>query len=157
MITRQTLTAEHRELDAMAGEMLELVSLAAPDWDRLARLRWRFNRLLLAHLAKEDRLLYPRLCQRGGDIGGLASRFRDEVGGLASDYLAYSAKWPPRAIESDWPAFGQHTRGIIAALRRRILREENELYPLIEAGPPAVPARAIAQPPASASIAPCRM
>ena len=61
----------------------------------------------------------------------MAERFQHEMGELAVTYRAYIARWPGASIAADWNGFRNESRTIIAALQRRIRREETELYPRI--------------------------
>ena len=131
MLNREQLSKEHAELDGLALRLLEAVE-AERQPAGLSALRWRLNHVLMVHLAKEDKLLYPSLLAMPA-TKALAQRFADEMGGLAEAYLAYNAAWPIERIEADWVGFGVATRGVMKALRQRILREERDLYPRIAA------------------------
>lgn len=134
MLDRACLSHEHAELDALAGELLACVTRDEPDLDAVARVRWAMSRRLAEHLAKEDRLLYPRV-QASADAHAarIADRFAREMGGLAAAYRDYIAGWSADRIRSEWLAFRAHSRTVIEALRHRIGREERELYPLVAA------------------------
>ena len=129
MVDREILSKEHAELDALAVRLLAMVDGVGPDTG-LSALRWRLNHVLMVHLAKEDKLLYPKLLAFP-ETRALARRFAEEMGGLAEAYLAYYAAWPIERVEADWAGFGAATRGVMKALRQRILREERDLYPRI--------------------------
>ncbi|WP_235512460.1 hemerythrin domain-containing protein [Sphingomonas sp. Leaf17] len=134
MLDRQCLSREHDELIALTTALVAQVTRAAPDLAGLSTVRWRFNRVLLMHLAKEDKLLYPQLTRSPSPTTArLAELFAAEVCGLAADYAAYMQRWPVERIEGEWPAFAKDTRRILDALGKRIAREENELYPCIDA------------------------
>lgn len=135
MIDRELLSAEHAQIDAIAVELLAIVARDDGANDSVASLRWRLNRHLLVHLAREDNHVYPVLVKSADSrVARLASAFQAEMGGLAQDYLAYNARWEAAAIASDWPGFCTATRHIMNALRRRIRREERDLYPMIGRG-----------------------
>lgn len=132
MLKREDLSREHDELNMLATEILNHVDAAAPDFQALSNLRWRMSRVLLIHLAKEDRLLYPELrrsMQPG--VSGLATRFADEMGGLALAFTDYVTNWPVQRAMADWRGFRRSTRAILTDLSDRIRREEQELYPLV--------------------------
>lgn len=129
MTDRATLSKEHAELDALAVGLLAEVAAGEPSRN-LSALRWRLNHVLMVHLAKEDKFLYPELLALPA-TRALARRFADEMGGLADAYLQYNADWPIERVAADWAGFGEATRGAMKALRHRILREERDLYPRI--------------------------
>ena len=129
MLSRVKLSAEHAELDALAVKLLTEVDAEAPS-DTLSGLRWRLTHVLMVHLAKEDKVLYPRLLAQPQTYA-VAKRFADEMGDLSETYLHYTATWTIERVEGDWAGFGEATRRVMTALRRRILREERDLYPRI--------------------------
>lgn len=132
MLNRTILSAEHAELIDIADLFAIELRAPTPDIERLAALRLRFSRVLLLHLAQEDHLLYPTL-KRTTDAPtrDLAARFESEMGQLGDTYRNYVARWSSIAIAQDWDGFRTETRALLAALRRRIRREETELYPRI--------------------------
>jgi hypothetical protein len=132
MLGRESLSKEHAELASLAHELITITSGDSAPNSGLPEIRWKLNRHLMAHLVKEDRLLYPAL-QSSGDaaIAAIAKRFADEMGGLADGYRAYMAAWPSERIAQDWLAFQLETRNIVDALSLRIEREERYLYPLL--------------------------
>lgn len=149
MLSRKTLTAEHAEIETLCAQMIDLLEHADAPREALTTLRWKLNRKLLSHLAKEDLLLYPRLKKLPSRVAATASRFEQEIGDLGARYHAYWQSWPCAAMAGDWAGFAGDTRAIVAQIRHRMEIEERELYPLLdEAGGPQR---------TSASIAPCRM
>ena len=54
------------------------------------------------------------------------------MGGLAQAFASFVERWDALAIEAEWPAYQKEARGIIEALSNRIVRENRELYPLLE-------------------------
>lgn len=132
MIERTELSAEHAELDVLAERLIRQVTQpGGPDSD-LASIRWRLNHVLMVHLAKEDRHLYPQLQNCGeARVQALAKRFADEMGNLAEVYLAYTNEWTAQKIAGDARGFSTATLSVMRALRQRILREERDLYPMI--------------------------
>jgi hypothetical protein len=93
--------------------------------------------LLQIHLAQEDRSLYPSMIASGNEqAAAVAQRFFAEMGGLCQRLQAFASRWScPKAISSDFDRFRHETIMILAALNGRILRENEELYPLADALP----------------------
>jgi hypothetical protein len=113
------------------GEIIELPE--APDRIELFDLRRDLVSTLLAHLKLEDWALYPRLIDSGDSEASSAGRiFKDEMGGLAPVFIAYTEKWHAGAITADWAGYCAETRGILDALMNRLTRENRELLPLLE-------------------------
>ena len=132
MLTREALSSEHAELEALAEKLIAEVAKPERDAKALATIRWRLNHLLAVHLAKEDNLLYPQLQNCGkARTEAIATRFAQEMGGLAAVYLEYSSRWTSDRIAPEWEAFKAETRKVMQALCDRIRREERYLYPLL--------------------------
>ncbi len=89
---------------------------------------------LKVHLAMEDNSLYPRLLQSKDEkIKEVARRFIEEIGGIAPVFNHYLNKWPnPASIENNPLEFIRETTELFNALKNRIERENNILYPLID-------------------------
>ncbi len=157
MIERTELSAEHAELDVLAERLIRQVTQPGGPDSELASIRWRLNHVLMVHLAKEDRHLYPQL-QRCGEprVQALATRFANEMGNLAEQYLAYTNEWTAQKIAADQRGFSTATLSVMRALRQRILREERDLYPMISDGDrkASTPPTERPQPIIRASIAP---
>src|SRR3954447_6122577 len=97
------------------GQMIERPS--APSTLDLFDLRSDLLSTLLAHLKLEDWALYPRLIESGEpEIASAGEAFRDEMGGLAPAFLAYSNKWNATNIGRDWPGYCYETIEILDAL-----------------------------------------
>ncbi|HKU38461.1 MAG TPA: hemerythrin domain-containing protein [Polyangiales bacterium] len=89
---------------------------------------------LTVHLAMEDKALYPRLAgHTSPDVRKLAGRFADEMGGILFAFKEYLAHWPtPESVQADGARFKLETEQIFAALRARIAKEDNELFPKLD-------------------------
>ena len=99
----------------------------------IVRFRNIFAKQLIAHLTREDWLLYPSLLQSSDKrVAATAQDFIDEMGGLMRTYKAWSAKWPTDAARADWSGFVADTTDLLSQLAHRVERENNELYPLVE-------------------------
>ena len=97
----------------------------------MSALRWQLARKLMAHLALEDRILYPALQRQGDDrIRATAARIQAEIGALADSFARYMAAWTDERITRDWRGFCADSGRVLDALSRRIDREERILYPL---------------------------
>ncbi len=130
MMTRDLLSKEHREIDALACELLDIVAQAVAPDEGLASLRWRLNHVLMVHLVKEDQLLYPALRKSSNpEVAAIATRFSTEMGGIANQFITHMQRWNGTAIKADWSGFCADTRALLLALRDRVRREERDLYP----------------------------
>lgn len=86
------------------------------------------------HLAIEDANLYPRMMAHADPrLKHTAARFQNEMGSLKTRFDDYRGRWPgPHAISRAPQAFVAETHEIVTALKRRIEREDAELYDLYD-------------------------
>lgn len=146
----ERLTTEHSRLLALATTLERHVRGAFPA-DRAALddfhgVRTQLRNQLIAHLKREDWVLYPSmLASDDARLAATAQDFADEMGHISEAFSAYSRQWLPDTIAADWPGYCAATKGILGALAQRIEREDSELYPLastVEAVDAAAPAAA---------------
>ena len=128
------LRQDHADLVTIVTELQSLIEAdQQPSAVELFDVRRRLASRLIAHLKAEDWALYPPLLESSdAEVAATARRFVEEMGGLAQAFSAFMERWDALSIQSDWPAFRQDCRGIIDALTTRIVRENRELYPLLE-------------------------
>ena len=128
------LRNEHAELIKIVDELKALVGGDTPPAAvELFNVRRRLSGVLIAHLKAEDWVLYPPLLTCDDpEIAATARQFVDEMGGLAQAYSVFNERWDALSIESDWQGYRKAAGGIIEALTNRIVRENRDLYPLLE-------------------------
>lgn len=88
---------------------------------------------LKIHLSTEDKFLYPNLIN-GKDIEmkNMANSYIDEMGNIANTFTDYKNKFNTKSkINEKLDVFMSETKYILTEIRKRILKEENELYRLI--------------------------
>ena len=128
------LRNDHAELVSIVKQLEALIQRDTPPPSvELFDKRRKLSSLLIAHLKAEDWVLYPPLLSSGDpQVAATAKQFVDEMGGLAQAYTVFTERWDALSIESDWAGYRKAARGIIEALTDRIIRENRELYPLLE-------------------------
>lgn len=128
------LREDHAKLARLFKELGEIIKRPTPPSQvALFDVRRQLVSTLLAHLKLEDWALYPRLIDSGEpEIASAGEAFRDEMGGLAPAFLAYSDKWNATSIAADWKGYCADTGAILEALTGRLTRENRELLPLLE-------------------------
>ena len=133
MPTRQ-LRTEHADLVRLSRQLRKLLYRPAlDDHAELLLYREQFHKALVNHLITEDWLLYPRLqASEDPGIAEMAGRFTSEMGGLRDSVHLWMAIWTPDAIARGWHAFRSETEALLDALSVRIVRENRDLYPLLE-------------------------
>jgi iron-sulfur cluster repair protein YtfE (RIC family) len=129
------LRGEHAALMEIATRLSALIAEPQPPTAaELFAVRGKLNSVLIAHLKAEDWVLYPRLfASPDPAVERTARAFSDEMGDLAQTYTAHTQKWTATSIASDWNGYCKETGAILDALGNRIVRENRELYPLLEA------------------------
>lgn len=86
------------------------------------------------HLAIEDRILYPAV-RKATDPGvaAMAQTYQDEMAGIASDYIRFTAKWSdPKQLASNPDNFRAAANTVLKRVYQRMQRENQEFYPAIE-------------------------
>lgn len=125
------LRRQHQELGEIATQLSRAVANNAVP-QSVGALRWQLARLLMGHLALEDRIFYPAV-QRMADehVRATAQRLQTEIAPLAGAFSAYMADWNEDRIHREWAGFCAETRDILDSLGSRIDKEERILYPLV--------------------------
>lgn len=131
------LRNEHDMLLAMADELEGACLGPQPDvLGPLVVLLERFNQLLQIHLLREDNILYPAIIAGSdAEAANVAAAFQAELGFLGNHVSEFDQKWAPAEISRLWPIFQQEIKRLVQGLRYRIERENEELYPFVEACP----------------------
>ena len=114
---------------------------APPELPQLLLLLGQFTQLLQVHLLREDSVLYPAL-ESSNDriVVALAAGMREEHGALARHVRAFEQTWSADEIRRRWRDFTADLSDILDMVRQRIDRENDELYPLLDAAPDAAAA-----------------
>lgn len=94
----------------------------------------RLSGTLSVHLNMEDQSLYPGLLEDPRlEVSTLARGFMQEMGGIANTLASHRRRWgSSRAILDRPETFVDETIHLFTVLRKRIDRENRELYPLME-------------------------
>ena len=120
-----TLRDEHRQLCTRLNELLHL-GIAGDEGRALLH---RTGQLVLAHLEREDRQLYPALRAQPA-TRTLARQYADEMTQLTPAVVAFFDSY--REGSADPLGFKRSLGQLLAVLQQRIQREEGTLYPAYE-------------------------
>jgi len=87
------------------------------------------------HLAIEDRMLYPVLARNPDTaLADKGRSFQDEMGYIAQAYAAFAHRWSnAQALAQDEAGFKADANIVLRRVRERMLREDSDLYPQVEA------------------------
>lgn len=126
------LRRQHDEISQTAHR-LALATADRVNPRSVGTIRWQLARQLMAHLALEDRILYPAL-QRADDsrTRTTAAALQTETGALAESFSRYMTAWSDDRVAREWADFCVETNAIIRALSERVDRENRSLYPLAD-------------------------
>ncbi len=127
---------QHDELLKIASEISKHLSIdvLSKDAHEVRRLLSELLGNLDVHLTMEDKALYPQLLAHSdGRVKSVAGRFVYEMGGIGETLKDYRSKWrTPAAIQKDPSDFIKQTKAILDALTKRIEKENNELYKMVD-------------------------
>ncbi len=129
---------QHEELAKLAAELLRALRVPPAELGgqaaQVRRLVARFAGKLSVHATMENDALYPRLLVHGDPkVRDKARELYDEVGTLYGTFGDYTRRWPHTAsVEADPAGFAEDTRRVLEQLGRRMFREHEELYPLVD-------------------------
>ena len=130
------LRKQHKEILEIADQISSLMDpeALAKDAVQVKNLLSTLEKTLQFHLIKEDDSLYPALLTHPArSVKALAKIYIDKMGGIRSDFMAYMTKWPDAmSIQNNAESFINQTKVLFEALSRRIDKEDNELYPLVD-------------------------
>ncbi len=87
------------------------------------------------HLAIEDRILYPSLEQSGDDrMARMSVAYQNDMKGIASAFINFARRWSNATQLTRSPEdFRAEANTILRNVHDRMLRENREFYPAIEA------------------------
>jgi hemerythrin-like domain-containing protein len=128
---------QHREILDVVRQLEVKLVLAASAPYTTDDIRGHLNELagkLTVHLAMEDNALYPRVLDHGSPrLRKLAAEFMTDMGGIHERFREYLVRWSvPQRIQASTAEFVQETTVLLDALKRRIAREDTELYPMVD-------------------------
>ncbi|MBP7284341.1 MAG: hemerythrin domain-containing protein [Leptospiraceae bacterium] len=128
---------QHVELLELAGKLAaklskdEVTSNSAEIVSMLSQFASKLN----MHLTMEDKALYPKLMASSNPkTAQTAKEYMTEMGGIKQVVEKYIAAWSlAKNITAEPQKFIDESKGIVAALKTRIDKENNILYPLADA------------------------
>ncbi len=136
MSITDNLRLQHRELcELIADISSRLDSLETEDdatW--ISGLLLELKEKIEFHLTREDQAFYPALLRHPDErITSLARQYVEDMGSLRKEFDSFISRWPNAiAIQEKSVEFVHAARELFTVLLRRIDREDNELYPLLE-------------------------
>ena len=128
------LSEQHVEIMAIADDIVNALGSTATLEGATAGLGLigKLEQLLEVHLLIEDDLIYPSLRKsKNTSVRQAASLFEIELGGIRKAFGNYLAEWSvAEKIVAEHARFTTDSNALLQALRNRISREDEELFPL---------------------------
>lgn len=93
------------------------------------------GQVVTQHLAIEDRILYPSL-ERSGDerMAGMSRAYQNDMQGIASAFINFARRWSNATLLTKNPdGFRAEANIVLKSVHARMVRENHEFYPAIEA------------------------
>jgi hypothetical protein len=136
---RQTarFARQHEEIVELSKALVQTLDTRALAQDPGAARRAlaTFAGRLRVHAAMEQEALYPRLlASESPHVAAKAQELLDEIGPIYQAFFAFLARWSESArIQADPETFCRETTAELHRLARRLRRENEELYPMVDA------------------------
>jgi hemerythrin-like domain-containing protein len=128
---------QHHDLIGILGEISMLINRSniAIQPHTMRHLIAKFINQFKIHLAGEREFIYPQLmAHNDAAIRQTAKQYQQEMSSIDPMIESWHKKWSISAIASDTNTFMDETESIFTAVKKRIDKEENELYPLADKG-----------------------
>ncbi|MCE2928155.1 MAG: hemerythrin domain-containing protein [Candidatus Caenarcaniphilales bacterium] len=134
MAYTDSLKRQHDEILKSATELSQLLFPERLNGSEAIKILSQLSGKLSAHLAMEDKVLYPKLYQHDNPaIRQTARSFFNEMGGLSEAFRDYCNKWQDNIdIDSKPIDFIEDTKALFNILGQRIHKEDNILYPMAD-------------------------
>ncbi len=129
------LKEEHVQLIRLFEEVKSEISQGDIEPNILVEQLRDLKDILLAHLALEDKLIYPKLTSSDNkEAQNIGKKFSTEMAEISNVVLAFFGKYiiiDIQKLKSD-KEFEKELTGIIEAVVKRVELEENTLFPAYE-------------------------
>ncbi|WP_108650647.1 hemerythrin domain-containing protein [Dongshaea marina] len=120
-----TLKLEHFQILGLLSEIKVHGANSEKSKDSLEQLRG----VLIGHLKKEDQYIYPNL-NDSGDNQQVAIDFKKEMQEISELIFDFYEKYVDKPLVGE--DFSREFDAIVKAIHKRIIKEENSLYPLYD-------------------------
>jgi hypothetical protein len=121
----------HRQLEASAERLSNLIDAPQPDAEAVQAARWDIGKRILQHMALEDRHLFANLVRdKRPAVATLARKYQADFAGHVASYAEHAKRWTAERVVADWNGYRVMTREQLRLLRARINQVEKELFPL---------------------------
>ena len=130
------LKHQHRDIKQRIAALRDLTRAGVEDnAEAIALDIVAMSALIKLHLAVEDQVLYPALqADRQSDLAQLAQHYQSDMVPIAAAYDAFARRWnTSQRVRENVVEFRDDANLVLRKLHERMLREDREFYPQIEA------------------------
>ncbi len=100
----------------------------------IARVVIAMSSVIKLHLSVEDRFLYPAMQQADATLATKARQYQEEMTSISTEYVQFSRQWNDAQRIAERPEhFRSEANRVLKMLFERIVRENREFYPMVEA------------------------
>ena len=127
---------QHGDIKRRIAELRDLARAGADTHaEAIAQGIVAMSALIKLHLAVEDQVLYPALqVDSQSDLARLARHYQSDMVPIAAAYDAFARRWnTSQRVREDAQGFRDDANLVLRKLHERMLREDREFYPQIEA------------------------
>lgn len=126
---------QHKEILAGIGKLRQLTHGGIRENANSISLELKsLTRVITAHLAVEDRILYPSLRNdSNAELAAMAERYQEDMKGIANAFINFSRRWEQASeLQSEPVEFRKEANVVLRSIHERIQRENTEFYPAIQ-------------------------
>lgn len=127
---------QHQDILAAINDLRTLTRGGIPEnATQIAKGIVSLSQLVTLHLAIEDRILYPKLQNSANPkLAKMGQKYQAEMTGIATAFIAFTRRWrSPTALLEDPEGFRKDANKVLKPVYERMLQEDAEFYPAIEA------------------------
>ena len=127
---------QHGDIKRRIAELRDLARAGADTHaEAIAQGIVAMSALIKLHLAVEDQVLYPALqADRQSDLARLARHYQSDMVPIAAAYDAFARRWnTSQRVRENVVEFRDDANLVLRKLHERMLREDRDFYPQIEA------------------------
>ena len=127
------LLREHDAIRAFAAKFEAYLNEdLLTDVDGLAAVRWDMTKVMMQHLAFEDRFVnLPLERDPRPHAAAIAQRFKRDLEAIQTSFEGHMERWSSAKTAADWVGYRRISLPQLRTLTGRMRREEDELFPLI--------------------------
>ena len=133
------LKRQHKDLMVLSRELVEeLGEQKKLSYKSIRHSLSLFEGKLKIHLSMEDKHLYPQLIShQSEEVRRITGEYVREMSGIYDKFHSFILRWKAEETPEDFPgSFTGEMKDIVEEIYKRICKEEDVLFPLLEKARP---------------------